>query len=248
MIEPANSCVFKSQQNNGDRERDQDKDSDSLVNSQDNKDDVDSSQIRPEQQDKKDRFESNNMQIATVAAESRVTIKDIINSHKSTVRRKRKVLPVDNSSKASEQHDSSEVSEVSKPVAKFHKRIIIVDGKPQIDQSSLMVEESHFRKTEDDPKNFKVINDDEYTSSNALIYPKRSHTKKWSEEETEFFYRCLEQCGTDFSMIESKFNGARNRIQIKNKFRKEENVDPERVDAAITIKVSSLINFNLKMR
>jgi hypothetical protein len=244
VIETADSSVFKNQQHEEDREREQDKDTDGLDNSQDDKDDNQNIQNVPKQSDSKDCFESNNMQVATVAAESRVTIKDIINSHKSTVRRKRKVLPVDNSSKASEHHESSEVSEESKPAPKFHKRIIIVDGKPQIDQSSLMVEESHFRRTEDDPKNFKVINDDEYTSSNALIYPKRSHTKKWSEDETEFFYRCLEQCGTDFSMIESKFNGARNRIQIKNKFRKEEGVNPDRVDDAITVKVSSPINYS----
>lgn len=34
-------------------------------------------------------------------------------------------------------------------------------------------------------------------------------------------------------MIESKFNGKRNRTQIKNKYRKEENENPERIEEAV---------------
>lgn len=77
------------------------------------------------------------------------------------------------------------------PSVPIHKRIIIVNGKPQIDQSSLMVEKSQIRKEEDDPKYFKVINENSDALTMSAIYAKRSHTKKWTHDETEFFYQCL---------------------------------------------------------
>ena len=117
--------------------------------------------------------------------------------------------------------------------APMTKKIIFVNGKAQIDQSSLMIEENQIRKAEDDPRNFKIINEDSNAYNSKVIYGKHSHTKKWTPEETEFFYKCLEDCGTDFSMIESKFKGKRNRTQIKNKFRKEESENPSKVDQAV---------------
>jgi hypothetical protein len=187
-----------------------------------------------QQVEDRDPEQAASMQLVKVAEPARVTIKDIINSHRSDTKRKRKVDKIEkvDSPKTVEASATTKNTEVVKS-APIHKRIIIVNGKPQIDQSSLMIEESQFRKEEDDPRNFKVINEDEYSSSNSVIYAKRSHTKKWTPEETEFFYKCLEECGTDFSMIESKFNGTRNRTQIKNKFRKEENENSERIDQAV---------------
>ena len=232
VIETRNSSVFKSGRHDEPRERDRESDKDE-GDSNENEEKGDE-RIGNESNSigKSDSFDYENMQVDTVEPEKRVTIKDIINSHKTQVRRKRKAKKVDVSPPSEKLEQETKITETPKPVA-FHKRIIIVDGKPQIDQNSLMVEESHFRKAEDDPSTFKIIQDDEYASLNSLIYPKRSHTKKWSVEETDFFYKCLEQWGTDFSMIESKFNGARNRTQIKNKFRKEENENPERIEEAL---------------
>ncbi|CAI2374412.1 unnamed protein product [Moneuplotes crassus] len=180
-------------------------------------------------------FGSHNLQVVPVEQANRVTIKDIINSHKFTGKRKKRTKKAE---VASPSHKSDKVDEETKVTsppkpAMLHKRITLVNGKVQIDQSSLMIEESNFRRAEDDPKNFKVINDDEYTTSNALIYPRKSNTKKWSDEETELFFKFLEEWGTDFTMIESKFKGARNRTQIKNKFKKEETNNPEKVEAAL---------------
>lgn len=182
-------------------------------------------------------FDPSQLQVAPVVQEKRVTIKDIINSHKFTGKR-RKRTKKSQSSQKSEKSESekgeveTKVTSPPKPV-NLHKRIIFVNGKAQIDQSSLMIEESHFRKAEDNPNNFKVVHEDDYSTSNALIYPRKSNTKKWNEEETDFFFRSLEEWGTDFTMIESKFGGARNRTQIKNKFKKEENQNPEKVEAAL---------------
>lgn len=57
----------------------------------------------------------------------------------------------------------------------------------------------------------------------------REKAERWLEEETEKFYRALQIFGTDFSVIERLIPG-RSRKQIKNKFNKEEKVNPERID------------------
>jgi len=51
-------------------------------------------------------------------------------------------------------------------------------------------------------------------------------------DETRKFYKALEVFGTDFSMIANLFPD-RNRIQIKNKFRKEEKESVEVVDECL---------------
>jgi len=58
-----------------------------------------------------------------------------------------------------------------------------------------------------------------------------NHTEKWTEKETEKFYRALQLFGTDFSMIAGVFKN-RNRNQIKNKYLREEKLQPEKVNSA----------------
>lgn len=50
---------------------------------------------------------------------------------------------------------------------------------------------------------------------------KKEKAKRWKEEETDLFFKCLQMCGTDFSMI-SKFFPERTRKMIVNKFHCEE--------------------------
>ena len=60
----------------------------------------------------------------------------------------------------------------------------------------------------------------------------KEKSKKWSPEETEKFYKALQIFGTDFSILMKLLPG-RSRKQIKNKFNKEERVNPERIDATL---------------
>lgn len=241
-IDPHNSQVFKRRKQSEERERNitQQHDVGDTLEGIDEADEKDGKSSK-ESQDEKD--ESNNMQVAMIAPTPKITIRDIINSSKFHTRRRRKTEKKEESAKDSESKNETESDKIQKdqtsvptqvPSTKsgpIRKRIIIVNGKPQIDQSSLLVEQSHFQTAESDPRNYTVINDDDTT--NSVIYGKRTHTKKWTPEETEFFYECLQECGTDFSMIEAKFKGSRSRKQIKNKFRKEENEDPSRIDAVV---------------
>ncbi|KAH0804766.1 transcription factor TFIIIB component [Histomonas meleagridis] len=56
----------------------------------------------------------------------------------------------------------------------------------------------------------------------------RQVTQRWTEEETDLFYRVLAMCGTDFSMI-SKFFPDRSRKMIVNKFHREEAKNKEKI-------------------
>jgi hypothetical protein len=66
----------------------------------------------------------------------------------------------------------------------------------------------------------------------SMSFRKKNHTEKWSEEETEFFYKALEFFGTDFSLLEIILK-PRNRNQIKNKFHKEERINKEKVENSL---------------
>jgi len=63
-----------------------------------------------------------------------------------------------------------------------------------------------------------------HTTSHS--FKKLNHANQWTASETKKFYRALEIFGTDFSMIAMMFP-LRNRLQIKNKFIKEEKLNPE---------------------
>eukprot|EP00331_Platyophrya_macrostoma_P032411 CAMPEP_0176455260 /NCGR_PEP_ID=MMETSP0127-20121128/30506_1 /TAXON_ID=938130 /ORGANISM="Platyophrya macrostoma, Strain WH" /LENGTH=302 /DNA_ID=CAMNT_0017844833 /DNA_START=61 /DNA_END=969 /DNA_ORIENTATION=+ len=70
-----------------------------------------------------------------------------------------------------------------------------------------------------------------YTTSQS--FKKHNHTHQWSSAETTKFFRALEIFGTDFSMIAMVFP-QRNRLQIKNKFIKEEKLDFENVNQKLS--------------
>lgn len=61
-------------------------------------------------------------------------------------------------------------------------------------------------------------------------FKKVNYTEKWTEEETELFYRALQLFGTDFSLITKLFPN-RNRNQVKNKFLKEEKTARSKIDS-----------------
>lgn len=66
------------------------------------------------------------------------------------------------------------------------------------------------------------------SSSLMIQKPRRKKPLRWSENETNTFYKCLEFFGKDFEMITSVFHNKRKR-QILRKFHKERKRFPERV-------------------
>jgi len=103
-------------------------------------------------------------------------------------------------------------------------KIVIVNGIPELQMPS-------------PPKAHELVTvKSKLTTSNS--FKNYNHTDKWTEQETKKFYRALELFGTDFSLIAQLFPN-RNRMQIKNKFLKEEKTSPKKIDAIFTTKDKS---------
>ncbi|RKP24470.1 hypothetical protein SYNPS1DRAFT_10827, partial [Syncephalis pseudoplumigaleata] len=66
----------------------------------------------------------------------------------------------------------------------------------------------------------------------SATYGKRNRTVKWSNADTQKFYEGLAKFGTDFEMIATLFED-RNRTHIKNKYKREDAENPERVSDAL---------------
>ncbi|UPR00303.1 subunit of Bdp1 transcription initiation factor TFIIIB [Chloropicon primus] len=66
----------------------------------------------------------------------------------------------------------------------------------------------------------------------AFSYSGYLAPEKWTKEDTDKFYKALEQFGTDFGTIQ-KFFPKRERKQIKSKFRREEKGNPEKIEKAL---------------
>ena len=67
---------------------------------------------------------------------------------------------------------------------------------------------------------------------NSLSFLNIEHTKKWSQEETNLFYKALELFGLDFSFLEIILK-PRKRIEIKRKYLKEKRDNPKEIEKAI---------------
>lgn len=109
-------------------------------------------------------------------------------------------------------------------------RVIIENGKVKIEKPNIL---EISQKILDEQKKATFV---EYASEknkiSSLSFKKRLHSDKWDEKETEFFYKCLEYFGTDFSVLELVLN-PRTRNQIKNKYRKEEKSNTKRIEFAL---------------
>ncbi|KAI4882882.1 hypothetical protein NFI96_013099 [Prochilodus magdalenae] len=103
------------------------------------------------------------------------------------------------------------------------------DGSLIIDEESLTVEVLRVKgpnPAEDRDPIFERGSTTTYSS-----FRKGTYTKPWSNRETDMFFLAISMVGTDFSMIGQLFPH-RARIEIKNKFKKEERANSWRIDKA----------------
>ncbi|KAJ3098876.1 Transcription factor TFIIIB component B [Phlyctochytrium planicorne] len=112
------------------------------------------------------------------------------------------------------------------PVLKGHgPKIHIVNGEIQIDTNSLLVS----AKESISEDNMEVV--DESAANQHITnssFKKSMKGKRWTAEETEKFYQCLQWFGTDFGMISVLFPYITRR-HVKMKFIQEEKVNSKRV-------------------
>ncbi|KAI9837560.1 MAG: hypothetical protein M1819_007211 [Sarea resinae] len=110
----------------------------------------------------------------------------------------------------------------------------IVNGQIVLDDQSLQIDRHANAAAGIDEADRDEVEENELTRRvNAGSWLKREKTEPWTEELTDLFYKGLSMFGTDFMMI-SKMFPDRTRRQIKLKFCKEERVDLQRINAALT--------------
>jgi hypothetical protein len=108
-------------------------------------------------------------------------------------------------------------------------KIFLENGKVRVERPTM--EEVNQKLQEEQRKNaFVEFGGRDKISS--LSFKKRMHSDKWDDEETKYFYKCLESFGTDFSILEIVLH-PRTRNQIKNKYRKEEKINTKKVECAL---------------
>jgi len=100
-------------------------------------------------------------------------------------------------------------------------KIVFRDGKVVIENAPMVLRE----------ENLIVVENKKPYKLNSMSFRTKNQTAKWTADETRKFYKAIEIFGADFSMI-AKLFPTRNRDQIKNKFRKEEKANIQRMDEA----------------
>ncbi|XP_077050125.1 uncharacterized protein LOC143697070 isoform X2 [Siphateles boraxobius] len=118
------------------------------------------------------------------------------------------------------------------------------DGSLIIDEESLTVQVSRAKgpnPAEDRDPIFERGSTTTYSS-----FRKGTYTKPWSSGETDLFFLAISMVGTDFSMIGQLFPH-RGRLEIKNKFKKEERNNSWRIDKAFKEKRRLDLDFFKKL-
>lgn len=88
-----------------------------------------------------------------------------------------------------------------------------------------------------DTEDFNSFTD--YTNDDLKIITSRTYTAsgkhgRWSKKENFLFYRALELCGLEFSLVEQIVK-TRSRKQIKNKFKKELKGNGDRIKKILSL-------------
>lgn len=126
--------------------------------------------------------------------------------------------------KKNEERDKNEF------IKQIKSKIVIKNGrmimeKPDVGLISKKYNEEHNKHISE-----TIFVDDEKITS--LSFLKKEKTKKWSEEETNNFYKALELFGLDFSFL-SIVLSPRRREEIKRKYLKERRKNPGEIERAI---------------
>ncbi|KAK0565195.1 hypothetical protein OC844_001349 [Tilletia horrida] len=149
--------------------------------------------------------------------------------------RGRKVPPVPPQESSSSDSDDSEDDVYGESQAAVQIRLG-PDGKPVLSESSLTIDPSLMADVIDAGVEgvTSVIETERFINSSTRA--KKTINGRWSNDETEKFYRSISQWGTDFEMIARLFP-TRSRHQIKLKFSREEKQNPDRINQAFKTRI-----------
>lgn len=111
-------------------------------------------------------------------------------------------------------------------------QVKVVDGQIVINEQSLEVARTDEKEFEEKRK---VVNEGAGglgAKLNAGSYTNKSRTPRWSDADTELFYKGISAFGLDFSMIERLFPN-RSRPQVKRKYLAEETRNRPKLEACL---------------
>lgn len=146
---------------------------------------------------------------------------------------------------ANEREESTGLSSTQRaPVGESYR---IVNGEIVVDEQSLQVDR-HARAAAEQGE-LEEQEENEFTHAvNSSTYLRRNmKPQQWTEEETERFYAALSSWGTDFEMI-SKLFPNKQRKHVKLKFNREERINRQRIDDALTGKKTGSMDMEEYMR
>ena len=132
---------------------------------------------------------------------------------------------LDDSAEAAEEKQESRAAAQAPPISDG-TRVQIIDGKVVLFHPGAAFDPGangpplQYAKESDKPVTYNTF------------ARKKGSKEIWDQESTKRFYKALRQYGTDFSFIEKQFP-SRSRAQIKNKFKKEEKLNPKKIEYAL---------------
>lgn len=141
---------------------------------------------------------------------------------------------------ASQSSDSLAKGSLSKGASSGPRVKIGANGEIVIDEESLIL-----------TKKVDAVTDTVYEGSDqadshvtyASFRNKSGKKTRWTDEETIKFYKSLSAVGSDFSLMSKIFfNGSRSRLDLRNKFKKEEKLNQHLIDKALANTDLSLLD------
>lgn len=115
----------------------------------------------------------------------------------------------------------------------YKPKVVIVDKKIVVQHTDVGMINKLFNEQKNAnliPSKTVEVQDKKITS---LSFLKTNHTKKWTEEEVNMFYKAIEIFGLDFSFLEIVLK-PRTRGEIKRKYLKEKKENHSKIDKAIS--------------
>lgn len=97
-------------------------------------------------------------------------------------------------------------------------------------EGEIVVNEDNMYINTDRKNGMEILEDDKIVTS--ATHGKKGKSHRWSERETKKFYKALEICGTEFSLISSLFEN-KTRKHVKAKYLKEVKSNPEKIKSLL---------------
>lgn len=132
---------------------------------------------------------------------------------------------LDNSNFRKDRKGKKDVKTTSKKEKKpvQEEILTIKDGQIVINEANMYIDTHKYVDME-------VMEDDRIVTSST--FSKRKGCLRWSKKEIELFYKALEVCGIEFSLISSLFPN-KERKHVKAKYIKEAKENPSRIDEVL---------------